>query len=84
MSGEIAIAVSFSLGFFHSRQKNSSELKEAKICNGKTKGLGTLPIYIREPRVVFHCWRRRDPPGWLRGDDFHLGFEIFFTKMSKR
>ena len=24
-----------------------------KICNGKTKGLGTLPIYIRKPHVLF-------------------------------
>ena len=24
-----------------------------KICNGKTKGLGTFPIYIRKPHVFF-------------------------------
>ena len=44
MSGEIAIAVSFSFGFYHQRAKNSSELNEAKICNGKTKGFGASKL----------------------------------------
>ena len=47
-----------------------------KICSGKTKGLGTLPIYIRKPHVLFHYWRRREPPLSLRGDDSHSGFIV--------
>ena len=38
----IAIAVSFSLGFFHKSQIFSHVLYKAKICNGKTKGLALL------------------------------------------
>ena len=44
---------SFSFGFYSKSQKNSRDLNEAKICNGKTKGLGTLPIYIRTAHVFF-------------------------------
>ena len=31
----------------------------------------------KEPHVLFHYWRRRDPPGGLRGGDSFLSFLIF-------
>ena len=38
----IAIAVSFSLGFYHKSQKSSHVFSKAKVWNGKTHGFSLL------------------------------------------
>ena len=50
-----------------------------KNCNGKTKGLGTLPVYVSKSHVLFHYWRRRDPPVLLRRPENNWFGEVLFV-----
>ena len=43
-AASVAQMPSFSFGFYSKSQKNSRDLNEAKICNGKTKGLALLSL----------------------------------------